>query len=146
MAPTNKPTEGWVYGADVQRVLQQLLVLPHGDHRDAVAAILSNGGLSMAQLVSLARFADSKKLALGKGKWAGGTKHRGAAYHTWLFHLLGGRGAKLLVPPLATASAEEKLPSHALLQAGQRAVAEFESERESLRAERNRRIDFLVDA
>eukprot|EP00327_Prymnesium_parvum_P050605 CAMPEP_0205894548 /NCGR_PEP_ID=MMETSP1083-20121108/23898_1 /ASSEMBLY_ACC=CAM_ASM_000430 /TAXON_ID=97485 /ORGANISM="Prymnesium parvum, Strain Texoma1" /LENGTH=170 /DNA_ID=CAMNT_0053259399 /DNA_START=116 /DNA_END=625 /DNA_ORIENTATION=- len=91
--------EGWVSHPDVQAVLLAMLEDPSANFADDVQRLLP-GGLRYAHAIGLGRFAR----AIANGKWSdpwirSTTRSSGVAYHTWLFHFLGGKAAKLRTPP-----------------------------------------------
>ena len=99
----SKLSEAWATEPDVQRLLEHMLVEPTGDHSEAVAAVLDGGPLRTAHEISLLRA--SLRLDTAKQK-QGASAY--VAYHTWLYHFLGGSQAKLLPPPASSATAETR--------------------------------------
>ena len=100
-AEPDNQAEKWAARPDVQPLLVRLLSQPWENHSAAVAAALNGRQLSELHAFGLWRlvtFSD-KKIAKREGKWKA-SQHAGAAfaYHTWLYHLLGGADAEL-VPP-----------------------------------------------
>ena len=94
--------ERWAKDADVQELLAYMLAQPFADHSTAVRAVLT-GELRHAHAAGLLRASSS--LDFTKSKWRGSlTRNKGVAYHTWLYHFLGGAEAKLLPPPALTSA------------------------------------------
>ena len=101
------PVETWASEPDVDQLLAYMLAMPAADHSAAVAALLDGDNLRAAQDVSLLRV--SNKIDFNKQKWrVSVTRNKGVAYHTWLYHFLGGAQAKLLPPPTSSVAAETR--------------------------------------
>ena len=95
------PQETWASEPYVQQLLAYMLAMPTADHSVAVATLLDGDDLRAAQAVSLLRA--SNRLDFSKQKWqASVSKNKGVAYHTWMYHFLGGAPAKLLPRFLVT--------------------------------------------
>jgi hypothetical protein len=98
----NSAHERWAKDADVQELLRHMLAFPFVDHSNAVRAVL-NGELRTAHVIGLLRVA--KSLDFSQAKWKhSASRNKGVAYHTWLYHFLGGAEAKLFPPPASTAA------------------------------------------
>ena len=82
----------WVEQPDVLALLDRLLANHLGSHPD-VEALLPEGGFLDAHVHALVRLLD-KLSRLPSRK----SSDRGVTLHVWLFHFLGGAGAKLLQP------------------------------------------------
>ena len=88
-----EPHEDWAKHPDVQELLRYMLAYPDADHSTAVQAVL-RGELRTAQAIGLYRA--SKHFDRSNAKWKDArTGNRGAVYHIWLYHFLGGASAKL---------------------------------------------------
>ena len=120
------PQETWASEPYVQQLLAYMLAMPTADHSVAVATLLDGDDLRAAQAVSLLRA--SNRLDFSKQKWqASVSKNKGVAYHTWMYHFLGGAPAKLLPPPTSTAASETRWSATLRVEA-QRAEAAYKRE------------------
>ena len=92
MGGQEQPPEKWASRPDVEQLLAYMLAMPAADHNVEVAAVLNGGALCTAQAISLFRM--SSRLNFSRQQWkASVTKNKGVAYHTWLYHFLGGSSA-----------------------------------------------------
>ena len=92
------------------QALAYMLTMPWADHSEAVAALLAGEQLRELQAFGLRQLAKSEAVKRCKGIWRACSPRGGAfAYHTWLFHLLGGAAAKLLPPSIADTSTAYRL-------------------------------------
>ena len=90
--------ETWATSADVQQLLVNMLEMPGADHADAVRTVLEGSPLRSAHVVGIIRTLD--KVDTKQSKWKGSVlKCKGAIYHVWLYHFLGGKSANLRPPP-----------------------------------------------
>ena len=97
------PPEDWAESAEVHKLLVDMLERPVGDHRAAVAQLLS-GDLLDAHVAGIVR----QLRALRDGAFPSSfSRHTGVALHTVLYHLLGGADSRLPPPPL-DANRDEK--------------------------------------
>lgn len=94
----DEPPEKWARRSDVQELLGYMLQFPGSDHREAISHKLP-GALRNGHVAGLFAVADSADFK--KHPWKGAAAPgKAAAYHTWLFHLLGGSEQNLVAPPM----------------------------------------------
>ena len=113
--PSDEQPERWARRSDVQQLLGCMLAVPHGDHREAIWQVLE-GGLLNGHVAGL--FAVAESIDFKKPLWSGAlAKSKAAAYHTWLFHLLGGVEQKLVEPPVCLGGGATNFSAQLRLQA-----------------------------
>ena len=105
--------EDWAKRPEVLELMRLMLAYPEADHSAAVCAVL-DGTILLGHAVGLCRAA--KQLNKCKStKWHGATTtNGGVAYHIWLYHFLGGAGAKLHAAHVAGAQRSKALFSAAV--------------------------------
>ena len=130
-------TEAWARTPEVQRLLEHMLAEPIADYSEAVAAALDGGPLRAAHEISLLR----ASLRLDSGKQKQGASGY-AAYHTWLYHFLGGSQAKLLPPPTSTVEVETRW-SRNLYKVAKRAETKYSREFDRLRRSGGQQLQLL---
>ena len=129
--PHQEFTEAWASTPELEQLLAYMLAMPTADHQAAVAAHLPGGHLCRAHQVALLRA--SSRLDFQKQKWRTSvSKNKGVAYHTWLYHFLGGSQAKLLPPPTLSVPSETRWSTN-LRALALRAEVEYKREVERLR-------------
>ena len=90
--------EAWAKGSDVIELLAYMLAFPKLDHSTAVSAVLTDNSLRAAHSIGLLRA--SSNINFKQPRWqASYTRNKAVAYHTWLFHFLGGTKMKIISPP-----------------------------------------------
>ena len=104
--------EDWAKRPEVLELMRLMLAYPEADHSAAVCAVL-DGPILLGHAVGVCRAA--KQLNKCKSKWHGATTtNGGVAYHIWLYHFLGGAGAKLHAAHVAGAQRSKALFSAAV--------------------------------
>ena len=103
--PCNQePPERWARRADVQQLLADMLQFPVADHSEKIGHILF-GSLRNGHVAGLFAVADS--IDFKKIPWkAACAFSKAVAYHTWLFHFLGGAEQQLVPPPTCLGATE----------------------------------------